>query len=246
MTPDPYSPIWRAVVPLSATTSEARGIFVVLGAAYLLTPFVLLSLIIGTGIFCFERSGGIRLRVATAKKTVVADSRLAAKLPNDIDVALTGDVDEKMLDLFADAIERTRQSPHRDARLRVIIDTTGGLLEVAKMVSEALRDLSATHQIVMIVTGKCWSAGTVILLSVPLQYRYAVRHARFMIHAVTSHDGVRTESTRESDKYLVQRYTEETWVKRAHLVKALRSDLDTIFSARRARKLGFIGAILRD
>lgn len=138
-----------------------------------------------------------------------------------------------------DQIEHDRP----DARLKVMIDTNGGVARYAWTIFTLLHNFALTHEVIIVVAGKCHSAGSVILLAVPLRSRYMTRGSEILIHSPRV-QGKRTEATRVHGEFLAWIYSELTYLSHESLSIVMRTGKDYAMTPQKALLLGFVSHVI--
>lgn len=172
---------------------------------------------------------------------------------------------ENITDYTVDrTVEAITKLPATTTKLVVYVSSNGGGVENGLGLHDLIR---LTHEsgidVVMLATGKCHSTATWLMTAVPVENRYATRHARFLVHPVsieiasqtmelkpTRPDFYKPEDThapRIAEAYTLQETMRELFIKHTEL---LDTDLDRLFTgdnyfgASQARAYGLIGHVL--
>ncbi|HJP81604.1 MAG TPA: ATP-dependent Clp protease proteolytic subunit [Candidatus Saccharimonadales bacterium] len=136
---------------------------------------------------------------------------------------------------------RLRKVP---ATIRLV--TTGGEVDSANAIIDLIeRFIALGNTARIIASGKCMSAGTMILMAVPVEHRYATKRTSFMIHHVHLAASLgRDERTRRRDEEYIELLTNKANISKESLHALFRSERDYYLTPEEARTLGMIGHIL--
>ncbi len=126
-------------------------------------------------------------------------------------------------------------------RIRIELDSVGGLVREATMIRLMIRELIELNhiQVEILVKERCMSAAVSILTCVPLDNRYCLSTARFLVHHISADVGAD-----RSNEDLAQQLTAETNIDPESLSRLLSSGTDYYFTPEEAVKLGVVGHIL--
>lgn len=160
----------------------------------------------------------------------------------DVVVRTITELDDMLASTIAAAC---REAAATNATLQVEINTSGGDTVIGRSVAGILQAFARRYDLRIVVTGKCYSAGMVILMAADPSCRYAVSGSEFLIHAARfSADGKRADRTRAVDDVVRQIIVDGTKIDNARLAKHLKSGKDCYFSAEDAVRMGVVGAII--
>lgn len=190
----------------------------------------------------FETANGPSLRPrrgAIAQIEQVHINRLSA---DDHVISIKGEITDELEVSVLAACRKARDSTRQ--RVRVELDTHGGIYHAGYLIRGALRELNRHKPVIIHVVGDCESMGITILCAVPVAQRVSVENANFLVHRTAIDGGYRNGRTRINDKQLASDIIADTYVTERSIQKLLRSGQDYSFDAQRALTLGFIGSIV--
>lgn len=209
----------------------------------LIASIILLSfLFIDACLWAMQARRNATLRPRADAPQPAAHMARPATSDDEITVHISDGVSKSHATLVRTAIDQIEQD-RPDARLKVTIDTNGGIARYAWTIFTLLYNFSLTHEVIIVVTGKCHSAGTIILLAAPLRSRYMTRESEIVIHCPRI-QGKRTEATRAHDKFLAWIYGELTYLSHESLSTVMRTGKDYTVTPQKALLLGFVSRVI--
>lgn len=176
-------------------------------------------------------------------------------------ISLTGTVNHDMLGKFETAAQEYLEKPEDERQPVVLtVSSSGGNTRVALALYEQLRLFAKVADVSGVVAGVCMSAAVTVLLALPKDKRLSTKHSLFLIHQLqhgplkvprgphrirriqfeeTAFDQDVTEYEYDWAVRLIARATGQ---KKKHIRELC--DPGTIYSAKEARELGLISAII--
>jgi ATP-dependent protease ClpP protease subunit len=161
----------------------------------------------------------------------------------DSTVVITDNINTADYDRVYAALEKARI---RGVPATIRLVTTGGEVDSANAIIDLIeRFIALGNTARIIASGKCMSAGTMILMAVPVEYRYATKRTSFMVHHVHLAASLgRNERTRRRDEEYIELLTSKANVSEKNLRALFKTERDHYLTPKEARNLGMIGHIL--
>lgn len=153
------------------------------------------------------------------------------------------DIDTPLTDRVADAC---RRAATQRVRLHLILNTYGGNTDAAYAINGVLAYFqSQGNELRIIVRGVCQSAGVIILMAAPPEYRYAVHGSEFMMHVATrTSDGSRDTYTRQIDAGIVDAIANGSRIEKPSLARHFESGKDCHVNVEQAVKFGLVSGTI--
>lgn len=177
--------------------------------------------------------------IATRTSGQLTLSRLGTE---DFVIKIHDDITEATYASVLQACQAARMSTSR--RTVVDLSTHGGDCHAACNIRDALAELGKDKEVIVWVTGACYSGGITVLCSVPIAQRAASSNAIFMVHAAAYPDGEIDSASRLIDGKMVEDIANATHATPESLATLMQSRMSYFFAAEEALKLGFIGSIV--
>ena len=189
-----------------------------------------------------NRRSTIALEVADASCQPPTPVPLTGEF-DDSTVVITDNINTADYDRVYAALENARI---RGVPATIRLVTTGGEVDAANAIIDLIeRFIALGNAVRIIASGKCMSAGTMILMAVPVEYRFATKRTSFMVHHVRLATSLgRNERTRQRDEEYIELLTSKANVSEASLRALFKSERDHYLTPEEARNLGMIGHIL--
>lgn len=185
-------------------------------------------------------------------------------------IYITGEVDETMWSTLVDKINEIKAADTEIDEINVgtlslfgisaqaihppiniYLNTYGGCIHDMLAIYDEIRALTKIYEVNIICTGKIMSAGTIIMLAVPLENRFSYANTTFMYHTLASVTWGKIkemeESTEESKrlhKLMWNIYKENTSIPKEKLDEIYKSKIDWFISAEQAKKYKIISKII--
>ena len=147
------------------------------------------------------------------------------------------------MDVIEAVVEACQVALWQSRPLEVTIDSRGGYAEHAFTIAEHLAHVAEYGKVQVVTRRSCMSGALIILTSVPLKARYAVRNTQFVMHAARDL-GQRTQKTRAFDLKMIHHFSEATGLRQTDLAEIMRTGLDYGFNAKAALSHGLVGHIV--
>ena len=116
---------------------------------------------------------------------------------------------------------------------------------------DEIRVLTTLYEVNIICTGKVMSAGTIIMLAVPLEHRFSYSNTTFMYHSLSSFNIGKikdleesTEEIKRLHKIMWNIYKDNTAIPKEKLDEIYKSKIDWFVTADQAKKYKIISKIL--
>lgn len=185
-------------------------------------------------------------------------------------IYITGEVDETMWQTLVDKINEIKAAD-RDIDetnvgtlslfgieaqaihppINIYLNTYGGVVYDMLAIYDEIRALTTLYEVNIICTGKVMSAGTIIMLAVPLEHRFAYSNTTFMYHSLSSWAIGKVkdieESTEESKrlhKIMWTIYKTNTAIPKDKLDDIYKSKIDWFITADQAKKYKIISKVI--
>ena len=185
-------------------------------------------------------------------------------------IYLKGDVDEEMWQTLVDKINEIRSAdeeidinnagtlaligininPIRPA-INIYLSTFGGIIYDMFAIYDEIKQLTSEYTVNIYCAGKIMSAGTIIMLAVDLEHRFAYANTTFMYHTLSGWNGGKIKDMEEDideNKRLHKRmwniYKENTGIPENILDEIYKCKKDYYISAELAKKYKIISKIL--
>lgn len=185
-------------------------------------------------------------------------------------IYITGEVDETMWQTLVDKINEIKAADREIDEINVgtlslfgieaqaihppiniYLNTYGGVLHDSFAIYDEIRALTKIYEVNIICTGKVMSAGTIIMLAVPLEHRFSYSNTTFMYHTLAgvTYGKIKEmeESTEESKrlhKLMWNIYKENTAIPKDKLDEIYKSKIDWFITADQAKKYKIISKII--
>lgn len=156
-----------------------------------------------------------------------------------VTVTIGNDISQKDVDNVKTACVRAQRF---GAAVDIHIDSTGGQVFSAIDIARLLDTYFDRVPMRVVVTGNCFSAAIIILLSVPASCRHGLSKSRYMVHCVRT-EGQRTAYTRHLDEAyisLIMKTTTPNHVIANAMKEFIRDGMNYYFSDSTAFLNGFI------
>jgi ATP-dependent protease ClpP protease subunit len=243
--------IWCVLVGI-AIAAPSKDSAIILQIAYLAgIVFTDAGLIVSCMLAHAKRKNTATLRPVLEKTLETAPPLKPRWLAEKkVNVHIGDNVGQRHVTAVKDACEKAAGARRwlgrwRRKMLEVTIDSNGGDADSALAIADLLNHFSESYKIRIVVAGKCMSAAIIILVSVPITSRYALKSCRFMIHkAVSSDTGRRTKFSRDFDLRMTAQIIARTRINPDDLTKVIKTGGDCYLYAAQARNLGLIGRII--
>lgn len=185
-------------------------------------------------------------------------------------IYITGEVDETMWQTFVDKINEIKaadteidetnvgtlslfgisaQAIHPP--INIYLNTYGGCIHDMLAIYDEIRALTKIYEVNIICTGKIMSAGTIIMLAVPLEHRFSYSNTTFMYHSLSAFAWGKikemeenVEESKRLHKIMWNIYKENTSIPKEKLDEIYKSKIDWFISAEQAKKYKIISKIL--
>lgn len=185
-------------------------------------------------------------------------------------IYITGEVDETMWQTLVDKINEIKsadieidetnvgtlslfgieaQAIHPP--INIYLNTVGGYIYDMLAIYDEIKSLTNSYEVNIICTGKVMSAGTIIMLAVPLDHRFSYSNTTFMYHSLSGFSWGKIkemeESTEESKrihKLMWNIYKTNTAIPKEKLDEIYKSKIDWFITADQAKKYKIISKIL--
>ena len=185
-------------------------------------------------------------------------------------IYLKGDVDEEMWSSLVDKINEIRSSdkeidetnigtlsllgiavqPIRPA-INIYLSTFGGYIYDMFSIYDEIKSLQKEYEVNIYCVGKIMSAGTIIMLSVDLEHRFAYPNTTFMYHTLSSMSLGKVKEMEENieeskrlHKEMWKIYKENTKIPIDKLDEKYKNKKDWYISSNQALKYKIIGKIV--
>ena len=154
-------------------------------------------------------------------------------------------------DYFKDNFEAIRED-----NVLVYLNSSGGYMAMALIISEVISNIRSRGLEVRIVTGGlCQSAAMTVLMSVPPECRYAERETKFLIHSARFNDpetgrpmtGLSRRAQfriRSGNNAQLRHITAGSHITEKSLRRFLKSQADVEFTSQEALDMGLVSAIV--
>lgn len=154
------------------------------------------------------------------------------RIYNDIDSSLSADIGRLVREAAASSC----------SKVRIELRSCGGDSDDGFYLRRLIIDLQQTKHVEVLVTGYCASAAILLLLAVPVENRFSMSGARYMVHSARNTNDM---SLSHSVNYEMLRiYVDTTNVDQTSLDDLFRTGSDYWFDANQALELGFVGTVI--
>lgn len=185
-------------------------------------------------------------------------------------IYITGEVDETMWQTFVDKINEIKAADTEIDEINVgtlslfgisaqaihppiniYLNTYGGCIHDMLAIYDEIRALAKIYEVNIICTGKIMSAGTIIMLAVPLEHRFSYSNTTFMYHSLSAFACGKikemeenVEESKRLHKIMWNIYKENTSIPKEKLDEIYKSKIDWFISAEQAKKYKIISKII--
>jgi len=156
----------------------------------------------------------------------------------DASTIRVGDIDSNSLNRFRINCEMAIADDI--PRIRVEVESSGGMTLSALAMFDYIRELSKSHDVYVCVTGMCYSAAILVLAAVPIEKRLCNANARFMLHTSSGQSPaeVQAMNTKTTDHIVANSY-----ISRNDLHHLMKDGRNCFFDAPEALRLGLVGKV---
>ena len=185
-------------------------------------------------------------------------------------IYITGEVDETMWQTLVDKINEIKAADREidetnvgtlslfgiEAQaihppINIYLNTYGGCIHDMLAIYDEIRVLTTLYEVNIICTGKVMSAGTIIMLAVPLEHRFSYSNTTFMYHSLSAFAFGKikemeenVEESKRLHKIMWNIYKDNTAIPKEKLDEIYKSKIDWFITADQAKKYKIISKIL--
>jgi len=185
-------------------------------------------------------------------------------------IYITGEVDETMWQTFVDKINEIKAADREIDEINVgtlslfgieaqaihppiniYLNTYGGCIHDMLAIYDEIRVLTTLYEVNIICTGKVMSAGTIIMLAVPLDHRFSYSNTTFMYHSLSAFAFGKikemeenVEESKRLHKIMWNIYKTNTAIPKEKLDEIYKSKIDWFITADQAKKYKIISKII--
>ncbi|MBP6038035.1 MAG: ATP-dependent Clp protease proteolytic subunit [Candidatus Saccharimonas sp.] len=155
-------------------------------------------------------------------------------------IRIYGDISSELSEILQQRVRDAAMGSR--TKVRIELRSCGGDSDDGFYLRRLLIDLQQIKQVEVLVTGTCASAAILLLLAVPIENRFSMARARFMVHSARRlHD---MSLAHDVNHVMTPIYLDNTNVEQTSLEQLFASGVDYDFNASRALELGFVGTII--
>ena len=185
-------------------------------------------------------------------------------------IYITGEVDETMWQTLVDKINEIKAADREidetnvgtlslfgiEAQaihppINIYLNNYGGCIHDMLAIYDEIRVLTTLYEVNIICTGKVMSAGTIIMLAVPLEHRFSYSNTTFMYHSLSAFAFGKikemeenVEESKRLHKIMWNIYKDNTAIPKEKLDEIYKSKIDWFITADQAKKYKIISKIL--